>query len=436
MKKKSVYLLKVTGNEELFNLTKKVSSEIDFLEVITPDRLRINGEEQILSDAKKIWTDAAKEGEYLDVSFVYDQERLLKYNQKKDALEELKSTINDKLRTERDSVSHFQLVNYLTVVTNQLRAIEVANQLAQSQSAVITETGLDQINRFNESYLRMIFGSPDESIVKMVSDVTPERLKPHRHKTKIPAETRKKLEETKVSSEKLAEMFKDVMRHYSDVIGHDVSFKVVIDNKATACCVYPRYSDGEPRITVPGNKEYTLQRAIELVAHEICVHWFDHVIGAEFMLLKEGDDTMAEGHALANESMIHQKYSGEEYIPKPFYIYAMKLSNEGKSFAEIGKAIMEKYKTTAANAFTAAYRVLRGSVGEGNLSSFAFTKDRAYFEGYIFAESLIKGKKAAYLDFSVLSRAHFDDFMKTFKVSIPIASRSRLIKKIIEDYLN
>lgn len=433
--RKSVYLLKLTGNEELFNLTKKVSSEIDFLEVITPDRLRINGEEKTLAEAKKIWVAAAKKGEYLDVSFVYDQERLLKYNQKKEELEDLKIQINDKLRTERDSVSHFQLVNYLTVVTNQLRAIEVANQLVQSQSAVITETGLDAINHFNENYLRQIYGTPDNQVIQMVSDVTPERLKPHRHKTKIPAETRKKLEETKVSSEELAKMFEETMDYYSNIIGHDVSFKVVIDNKATACCVYPRYSDGEPRITVPGNKEYSLQRAIELVAHEICVHWFDHVIGAEFMLLKEGDDTMTEGHALANESMIHQKYSGEEYIPKPFYIYAMKLSNAGKSFAEIGEAIMKKYDAAPANAFTAAYRVLRGSVGEGNLSSFAFTKDRAYFEGYIFAESLIKKGKAAYLDFSVLSRKHFDDFMKTFKVSIPIASRSRLIAKIIEEYL-
>jgi hypothetical protein len=433
--RRTVNALRETGNEELFELTKKVSSEIDFLEVITPDHLRINGEEKTLADTKKTWVAAAKKGEYLDVSFVYDRERLLKYNQKKDALEDLKIQISNKLKKTRNSAAHFQLVNYLTVVTNQLRVIEIANQLAQSQSAVITDVGLDQINRFIENYLRMIYGSPDESIVKMVSDVTPERLKPRRHMTKIPAETRQKLAETKVSSVQLADMMKEVMAYYSDIIGHDVSYKIVIDDKSTACCVYPRYSDGEPRIVVPGNKEYSLQRAIELVAHEICVHWLDNVLGAEYMLLKEGDDTMAEGHALANESMIHQKYSGSDYIPKPFYIYAMKLANSGKTFAEIGKEIIEKYQCEPGNAFTAAYRVLRGSVGEHNLSNFAFTKDRAYFEGYMFAESLIKKGEAGYLDFSVLSRAHFEDFRKLFRAPKPVASRSRLIAKLIEKYI-
>ena len=133
--RRTVNALRETGNEELFELTKKVSSEIDFLEVITPDHLRINGEEKTLADTKKTWVAAAKKGEYLDVSFVYDQERLLKYNQKKDALLDLKIMISDKLKKTRNSASHFQLVNYLTVVTNQLRVIEIANQLAQSQWA-------------------------------------------------------------------------------------------------------------------------------------------------------------------------------------------------------------------------------------------------------------------------------------------------------------
>lgn len=58
--RRTVNALRETGNEELFELTKKVSSEIDFLEVITPDHLRINGEEKTLADTKKTWVAAAK----------------------------------------------------------------------------------------------------------------------------------------------------------------------------------------------------------------------------------------------------------------------------------------------------------------------------------------------------------------------------------------
>jgi hypothetical protein len=158
-------------------------------------------------------------------------------------------------------------------------------------------------------------------------------------------------------------------------------YRVEVDAKYSAIDVRDKSSSG-PIIGIPPRTR-PRDQARELLRHEIDQHARQSLNGLLMFGfggggLKVDEETWYEGLAKVREL--------EPSPPSPYYVFAIRMADEGKSFVEVFEAIRER--AGAAGAWSAAYRVFRGHSDTGNEARFGLPKDQAYLRGWILASQL------------------------------------------------
>ena len=160
-------------------------------------------------------------------------------------------------------------------------------------------------------------------------------------------------------------------------------------------------------IAIPASRKVSALKLAELVGHEIECHWRNSQNLSLINCLKSDDELVYEGLAKDKDLAFQKKYATDSTLA-PFYVLAQNMALEGRGFVGIASFV---YDNTASlkKAWTVAYRTLRGLTNTINLHRYAFTKDRAYFEGLLYVQRLRDSGRDVYLNFGALSPRDLED---------------------------
>lgn len=221
------------------------------------------------------------------------------------------------------------------------------------------------------------------------------------------------LEEKEFDAFQIADAFRWSLDQYGML--HSPSnpkgFKVKIDPKATSIDVRDKSVEGAT-VFVPQDRKMSGKTLLGIIAHEIEGHARQSLNGEKLFKLGGGklkidNEQLYEGLGLRYETDIKKKLFGEkEVAPRPFYVFASKMAEEGKSFYEIfknqvelrlrialkkpmgdelpsieevDKEILEKAKD---DAWLTTYRIMRGHLDTSNKKAYAMNKDLGYLRGF------------------------------------------------------
>lgn len=194
--------------------------------------------------------------------------------------------------------------------------------------------------------------------------------------------------------------------HYEETTGRPFpeasKFRIDVSDKYSGIDVRDKSSEG-PVIGIPA-KARSYKQYLELLRHEIDCHVRQSFNG-QLMLgfgggaLKVDEETWYEGLAKLHEIAFMREMFGDESSPAlPYYTFAIRLAEEGKSFVQVFEAIREMRlaagnsdEKAAANAWNATYRVFRGHIDTANREAYALPKDQAYLRGWMLATQLEAG---------------------------------------------
>ena len=182
----------------------------------------------------------------------------------------------------------------------------------------------------------------------------------------------------------------------------------------------------------------------ELIGHEIECHWRSSVNAELIGALKCDDELIYEGLAALKDKTFNRDYNGTFNLNSAYYIIAINEATRGTCFADIAKTIYnylpDSTKNKEAKAWLYTYRAMRGITDTENPSGYAFTKDRAYFEGWLYAKMLEIHGKTSYLSFSTLNQKSFERLMEIVDIEDIEASafmdrdvQSRSIEKLLKN---
>lgn len=190
-----------------------------------------------------------------------------------------------------------------------------------------------------------------------------------------------------------------------------------------------------PEVVIPEDRQVNGLKLLELVGHEILAHWRDSENTQDLLpyfgggAIKAYDEVLYEGHALAYDYRTQIKYRGEAArMMRPYYVIAETLAiHDGFSFPMLAHDIYhmilpenpteERLEKTLTETWKTCYRTFRGSSGYNDkLHSYAFTKDRAYFEGRILANELEKAGLGHLLNLGTLSLDDLVEIAQVFKI--------------------
>ncbi len=174
----------------------------------------------------------------------------------------------------------------------------------------------------------------------------------------------------------------------------EARFRVVVDPRYSSIDVRDKSSEG-PTIGIPA-KDRSYKQYLELLCHEVDQHVRQSLNGSLMFgfgggALRVDDETWYEGLAKHREIGFMRDMFGDESSPTlPYYTFAIRLADEGRTFVEVFEAIREmriaagsEPRTAAANAWSTAYRVFRGHSDTSNRASFGLPKDLAYLRGWM-----------------------------------------------------
>jgi len=184
--------------------------------------------------------------------------------------------------------------------------------------------------------------------------------------------------------------------------GFDQEWTVVISDKVGSINVRDKSQDERPSIYIPSHRTVNGVKLLELIGHVIECHVRQSMNGNSLLphlgggKLETDDETFYEGLALMSDVDFSLKYLGDNTRkPKPYYTMAIKLAREGKDFNEVFRtiywyrtAIEDDGKALGAT-WSTCFRVFRGiSDTKTNRWRYACSKDKAYLEGYLYAEKM------------------------------------------------
>lgn len=283
------------------------------------------------------------------------------------------------------------------LVSDSLLTIEMARGMMQQDDRITRDAVLKK------------YGFPDEDIISRARRAA-HHPKPEKVKPQISDRDIKTLKWMKFTAPEIAEIFTDAMRAYDP----KRTWPVVIDRRCSAIDVRDKNCGGVPEIIIPEDRTVNGLKLLELVGHEIGCHWRDSVNAEAFLKVPKSDNEFYyEGHAKLSDVEVWKKYGGELKLPEPYYILAMELARTGKTFAEVLDHMVIGHELPAEKAWNVTYRVFRGiSDPSDNAHGYAFTKDQAYFSGYLAADAIKNSNYRHYLDLSVLPPDLLDQAME------------------------
>lgn len=176
--------------------------------------------------------------------------------------------------------------------------------------------------------------------------------------------------------------------------------------------VRDKNSSGRSVIAIPASRKVNGLKLAELVGHEIECHWRNSQNNMIIGCLKTDDEIIYEGVAKLKDMSFQMKTTGKATMPSPYHIMAEDMALQGKSFAEVARSIFD-VTGSVKKAWTFTYRAFRGVTDTVNAAGYAFTKDKAYLEGMLYVEELVKAGLSPYLNFAALGIADFGELISS-----------------------
>ena len=363
-----------------------------------------------ISDIKEEWIKKVQNGVFTNPHFEYNQELLDNAIALRPELEKLRSELNS-LPAPGDYASQFILEQIGIVLEDGIGTTYLAEAIKNG--------------RDNDSadIIAQKYGLPsDESVSNAIEIVLNNDAKnKFEHDIKqnhpYPQTNLDVLNGKKLEAKEIKDIFEWTMKSYPMA----ESWPVVITDRCTSIDVRDKSSYGHPVIVIPENRKVTGMELAKLAGHEIECHWRCSVNAGLIGCLKADDELLYEGLAAVKDKNFSRRYLEKFEINSVYYILAMHEAMSGYSFEKVAKIIYDYLPEClgdkkAAITWRYTYRVFRGITNPENPDGYAFTKDRAYYEGWRYARDLIDEGKEAYLNFSTLGRKSIERLMDLIDV--------------------
>ncbi len=368
---------------------------INPVEFVTPDGV---------SKIKNDWIKRAAAGFFDNPVFTYNEQLLKKIVGMESAIEKSFRVIAAYEAKSRAAKIIYERT--LRSITDALLSIKMARAILNHDDLALKEA------------VEAKYGVPEESICiyAVAKALELKKGKTGEIEMHITKEFYEQLKTTTFNAEEIRIAFLWVMHEYCKRHPDIKPWVVIITDDASAIDVRDKNSSGEPMIVIPTSRVVTGLELVKLIGHEIEAHWRSSINALSIGALKLDDELIYEGLAKVMDVMWGERI-GVDSEPVPYYIIAEKLALSGKSFAETANEL-DRYlpddltgEARAKKLWVYTYRAFRGISDTSNPFGYAFTKDRAYFEGYKYARELIENGQDVYLNFSTLDKEGLKQLM-------------------------
>ena len=377
-------------------------STLNPVEVVTP----IN-----VGDEKKAWLEKAKNGVFTNPHFEYNQQLLDETIALRPRLIELLDRLMSIPATD-DVAEQFVLKQLEFALRDGIGTTYLAEAISEgndndSADAVVKKYGLPTEVNVEDA---LEIAKNNDAKNKFEHKVAQEHPYP---KNNLEVMTDKSHE---LEAKEIKDMFLWTMKDYPAN-----SWPVIIDDTATSIDVRDKSSYGQPVIVIPTKRKVTGMKLAELIGHEIESHWRSSVNAEKIGALKCDDELVYEGLAVYKDKLFNRRYLETFELNNAYYVVSISEATKGKSFEEVSKIIFDLLPESLGDsrytkAWMYTYRVFRGITNAENPEGYAFTKDRAYFEGWRYAKSLEEQGKYDYLSFSTLNQTSFERLMEIIDI--------------------
>jgi hypothetical protein len=353
----------------------KVKPYIDTYDLIKPSGRIENGERLSLEEEHKIFKKEIKNNPDYNPIYTYplieeikreDIEKTIKY------LEEKKEDII------KDPDENTRLI-----------ALEHLESMGARVNFILAEK--DKNDKMVYEYSVLAYDDIYEDLVKINESYYQDKFKDN---SAYNNPLREKLKKIKITSEDL----KDIFEIVKDVLGIK-GFNVELRKDEEGISV----SDTEETIKIPKNKKYSVYKAIGLASHEVTTHVIsiENSKAAGFPGIYAGKNatTFQEGIAMYTEQKTEEHIFGDSWPnDKDWFIHAMDCRRKGNGFGRVYLEMKERIKNqliaqkfdeniveneSENKALMVCRRIFRGMNDLSSNSKYCYTKDGAYFRGYI-----------------------------------------------------
>ena len=388
---------------QLIQRASKAVSTLNPVEVVTP----IN-----VTEEKKKWIDKVRKGYFVNPRFRYNRHLLEKVVSRHRMLYSIFSEL-DSVMPDGEAESYI-LDQLKKVVRDGIDTTILANSILYESDDVSMEVILRK------------YGLPDEENVHLANNYILSNLVRNEFEQRVVSEISMHskaeidfLEKKTFNAEGIKEMFDWAMLQYS------MRWPIVITSDYKSIDVRDKSSVGHPVIVIPAGRKVSGLKLAELIGHEIDCHWRSSLNAFSIGLLKSDDELVYEGQAVIKDKKFNRDYRGSSNLDHAYYMAAMNEAMQSKCFARVGGTIYDLLPQSlgekrAEKAWHYTYRVFRGITNSENANGYAFTKDRAYFEGYRLVKKmsgeLAERDELDYLNFSTLDRSALEKMMNIISV--------------------
>ena len=396
---------------------------INPVEIVTPENA---------NEEKATWIKKAKNGIFDNPVFTYNQKHLDNIIALRPQLERLRSELETTSCPPDPRDPHGHVANQF-ILEHFRTAIEDAIDTTFLAEAI--KNGKDDVSK---SIIEKKYGYPSkDSFEKALAIVKNNYENNCFEHTVEQSKIRQRanldsLINTEFDAKEIKRMFKWAMDSYPNT----EAWPIVISDDYTSIDVRDKSAFGYPIIAIPKSRKVNGMKLAELIGHEIECHWRSSVNANLIGALKCDDELIYEGLAVLKDKNFNLKYLGTINFNSAYYIFSMQKALIGKSFGEVGKAIFDCLPecvsdAKAQKAWMYTYRIFRGITDTKNPHGYAFTKDRAYYDGWHYVKELQENGKADYLNFSTLSQKTFERLMQI--VDVDNIRNNVIVDKNIQD---
>lgn len=382
---------------------KEAISTLNPVEVVTPTNLEVE---------KKRWITLAKAGIFENPIFLYNAKLLDDTIAKRQTLYNLEEELLAIEPKESNIAMHFVWDCAYSALQDGISTVELADAIKDGNDF---RAGTEVKKKYGEPEIEEIEAAKVAVSVNLGRGDLEARdvdFDPPISLTNRELLTSKDHE---LDASKIKEMFTWAMDQYGTN-----PWPVEILESCSAIDVRDKSSLGHPIIAVPKKRRVTGLKLAELIGHEIECHWRGSVNAELIGALKCDDEYVYEGIAVLKDKAFSKKYCGTIHKNAAYYMLAINAALKGKSFKDTAEHIFDlipgSIETKATKAWGFTYRAYRGITNPENPHGYAFTKERAYFEGWRYAIKLENEGKADYLSFNTLSKKNFEKFMEIIDI--------------------
>ncbi|MBP5511936.1 DUF1704 domain-containing protein [Candidatus Saccharibacteria bacterium] len=398
----TIYELRLAAKQfyEIREEIKKATSDLNPVEIVTPINVKTE---------KKKWIRHAKQNFFNNPHFEYDLVLLEKAIAKRPLLNQLLEKLESMKPDQSSIAEHFVWEQLHFALCDGIGTTYLAEAIKKGDNDDTADAVAKKYGLPSEDHIDFAFQIARNNIVKNRLDYSVFRS------AVIPKGDGLSEAKQKLGADFIKEMFDWTMQRYNIK-----PWPVIIDDKCTSIDVRDKSQFGEPVVVVPTTRQVTGIKLAELIGHEIECHWRSSANAESIGALKCDDELIYEGLAALKDKSFNRDYCGTFNLNSIYYIIAMDTAMNCESFAETAHAVYtilpSSIEDREAKAWMYTYRVFRGISDTDNPNGYAFTKDRAYFEGWLYAKELEAANKASYLSFSTLNQRSFERLMEIINI--------------------